>query len=68
MNIDIRKSIISNFKGSSNDEIKSSIEEALKDKDEVVLPGLGVFFEILWEYSDKTTKNKIISTIKKNLE
>ena len=47
MNIDIRKSIISNFKDSDISEISSSIEEAVNDEDEVTLPGLGVFFEIL---------------------
>ena len=35
MNIDIRKHIISNFKGSEIDEIKASIEASIKEKDEI---------------------------------
>lgn len=67
MNIDIRKSIISNFQDSDISEIRSSIEEAVEDLDEVTLPGLGVFFEILWKNSTKEVQTNIINTIKKNL-
>lgn len=67
MNIDIRKSIIANFKDSDHSEINSSIEEAVQDKDEVTLPGLGVFFEILWNHSSKEEQNQIVNTIKKGL-
>ena len=49
MNIDIRVSIINNFKNSSVEEIKNSIERSIFDKDEITLPGLGVFFEIIWK-------------------
>ena len=67
MNIDIRKSIINNFKGSSIDEIKASIETSINDGDEITLPGLGVFFEILWSNSDKDDKEFILRTIESNL-
>lgn len=67
MNIDIRKSIINNFKENNYDEIKNSIESAIKDQEEITLPGLGVFFEILWKNSDDNNKNYIIETIQKNL-
>lgn len=67
MNIDIRKSIISNFKDSDISEISSSIEEAVNDSDEVTLPGLGVFFEILWKNSTKEEQQNLVDKIKKNL-
>ncbi len=66
-NIDIRKSIISNFKDSSVSEIKESIEASIKDAEEITLPGMGVFFEILWNNSDDTKKDYILQTIKKGL-
>ena len=53
MNIDIRKNIIDNFKGASTDEIKTSITSSIEEKEEVTLPGLGVFFELLWKNSDE---------------
>ena len=67
MDIDIRKSIKNNFKGSNIDEIKNSIEESIIDNDEITLPGLGVFFEILWNNSDDTKKDYILQTLKKGL-
>ena len=63
MNIDIRRSIIDNFKDSSKDDIYESIEEALKDNDEVTLPGLGVFLELLWQSSNRQKKEEIVKTI-----
>ena len=67
MEIDIRKSIINNFENSNIDEIRKSIEESIYDKDEITLPGLGVFFEILWNNSDDTKKDYILQTLKKGL-
>ena len=67
MDINIRESIINNFKNSNIEEIKTSIEESISDKDEITLPGLGVFFEILWNNSDDTKKDYILQTLKKGL-
>jgi len=67
MDIDIRKSIISNFKESDIEDIRNSIEESIDDKDEIILPGLGVFFEILWNNSDDVKKDYILQTLKKGL-
>lgn len=68
MDINIRKSIIDNFKGSSVNDINEAIEESLKDKEEVTLPGMGVFFEILWSNSNKKDKEKIINIIKNSID
>lgn len=67
MKIDIRKSIRENFKDANVDEIKASIVSALEDKEEITLPGLGVFLEILWENSDDNEREYIISTIQKGI-
>lgn len=67
MNIDIRKSIVNNFKGSSKNDIISSINDSLKVKDEITLPGMGVFFEIVWQNSSSKLKDEIIDIITDNL-
>lgn len=67
MNIDIRKSIKNNFKDSTSEEIVESINSSIKDKDEITLPGMGVFFEILWINSNNELKNNIIDILKKNI-
>ena len=68
MNIDIRKSIINNFKDSNKEEIIESIESSIKDREEITLPGLGVFFEILWNNSNENFKNNIIDIIKNSIK
>ncbi|MDD4733623.1 MAG: small acid-soluble spore protein SspI [Bacilli bacterium] len=67
MDINIRESIINNFKGASDDEIKVSIVESIKDNKEITLPGLGVFFELLWINCDDFMKEKILAAIKKGI-
>ena len=67
MNIDIRKSICSNFKDAKEDEIKASIISSIEEKSEITLPGLGVFFELLWNNSDDDFKECILNNIKEGI-
>ena len=68
MDIDIRKSIIENFKGASASEIKASIESSISDGDEVTLPGIGVFFELLWSSSSDDEKYFILNKLEGKLK
>ena len=67
MNIDIREHIKSNFKDSDIKDIKDSIESSLKENDEITLPGMGVFFEILWQNTDESGKDFIRNILKNAL-
>lgn len=67
MDINIRESIKKNFKESNINEIRESIISSIKDNDEITLPGLGVFFEILWNNSSDIEKENILNTLKKGL-
>ena len=67
MNIDIRSHIINNFKEASIEDINNSIIDSINDKDDVTLPGLGVFFEILWSNSSEDERNKILKILKNNM-
>lgn len=68
MNLSIRDHIINNFKEDNKDSLRSAIEESIKEKDEVVLPGMGVFLEIIWEDSDEKLKDEMLNIILKRLE
>ena len=68
MNISIREHIINNFKGDNYETLKQAIDESVSSGDEVTLPGLGVFLEIIWENADMELKNKLIDIIKKRVE
>lgn len=66
MKINIRESIMKNFKEAKKDEIKASIESSITENDEVTLPGIGVFFEILWKNSNENEKDFILNTLEKS--
>lgn len=59
--MEIKDYIIKNFEESTKEEIKETIVESVKSNDEVVLPGMGVLFEIVWKNSD--LQDKIVDII-----
>lgn len=61
MNLDIRSHIINNFKGDNKEALKSAIEESIQNNDEITLPGMGVFFELVWKKAPEETKEQILS-------
>lgn len=65
--MNIREYIINNFEGDDYDELQSAINESIESGDEVTLPGMGVFFEIVWEGSDQELKNKMLEIIKQRV-
>ena len=68
MDINIRDHIINNFKGDDYSTLRRAIEESVKAKDEVTLPGLGVFFELIWENASKELKDELIDIIRKRVK
>lgn len=67
MDISIREHIINNFKGDDYNALKQAIDESVTSQDEVVLPGLGVFLELIWENADMELKDQLIEIIKKRV-
>ena len=63
----IREHIINNFKGDDYDSLQSAINEYIESNDEVTLPGMGVFFEIVWQGADQSLKNQILQIIKERV-
>lgn len=64
----IRDHIINNFKGDNYETLTKAIDESIASQDEVTLPGLGVFFEIVWENASQELKNELVEIIKKRVE
>lgn len=62
----IKNYIINNFKDSDLNELKESIVSSIESDDEVVLPGLGVLFTILWNNSNN--KDELLETILNGLK
>lgn len=65
MNIDIRKYIINNFKSDTKEEIEEAINDSINSKEEEILPGLGVLFELVW---DSELRQEISDTIYKKIK
>ena len=64
----IRQHIIINFKGDDYETLRRAIDESVKEQDEVTLPGLGVFLELIWENADNELKDKLIEIIKTRVQ
>ncbi len=68
MDISIKDSIVNNFKDSDIKDIKAAIVDAMKDMEEITLPGLGVFFELLWNNSTDEEHDKYLEKIQKGIK
>ena len=66
--MNIKEHIINNFKGDDYIALKEAIDESVTSSDEITLPGLGVFFSLVWEDADQELKNTLIEVIKKRIE
>lgn len=64
----IKDYIIQNFKNDDVNTIKTAIDESVKEYNEDTLPGLGIFFMLVWENSNDNEKNTILEKIKSNLK
>ncbi len=64
----IKDYIVQNFKDDDNETIRKAIDESVKEYNEDSLPGLGVFFMLVWENSSEDEKNTILEKIKSNLK
>ena len=64
----IKLHIINNFKGDDYKALKEAIDESIESQDEITLPALGVFFELIWKNSDQELKNTLIEIIKQQIQ
>lgn len=63
MNFQIRDAITTNMTNNSAEDIRGVVEDAIQRGEEHLLPGLGVFFEKLWNSSDEQEKTKLTSEL-----
>ena len=66
--MNIKDYIVQNFKDDDVDTIKNAIDESVNVYNEDALPGLGIFFMLVWENSNNEEKNTILEKIKSNLK
>ena len=59
MDFQIRDAISANMTNNTAEDIRNVVEDAIKRGEEHLLPGLGVFFEKLWNNSGEQEKSKM---------
>ncbi|MCG7335445.1 small acid-soluble spore protein SspI [Sporosarcina sp. ACRSM] len=59
MDFQIRDAITANMRNNSAEDVRNVVEDAIKRGEEHLLPGLGVFFEKLWNNSGEQEKSKM---------
>ncbi|HEY8436928.1 MAG TPA: small acid-soluble spore protein SspI [Haloplasmataceae bacterium] len=67
MDINIRQAVMQNLNHATHDDVRSTIEDAIARNEEIVLPGLGVLFELLYKAASPDEKQRIIDAIVKQL-
>ncbi|HOE77335.1 MAG TPA: small acid-soluble spore protein SspI [Bacilli bacterium] len=67
MDINIRRAVIANLKGSSAEDIKKTIVDAISLGEEKVLPGLGVLFELVWQKGSSEDQSAILNLLTQSL-
>ena len=68
INKDIRSYIINNFKNDKKETLRNAIEGSIEEQDEITLPGMGVFLEIIWKAADKELQDKMLNIIMERLK
>ena len=63
MDVDIRRHIINNFREDDVETLRNAIEESIKEQDEIALPGMGVFLEIIWQDASEELKHQMLEII-----
>ena len=64
----IKDYIVNNFKNDNKEAIKEAIVESINSKDEVTLPGMGVFMEIIWSNATDDMKEEMLTILENNLK
>lgn len=66
-NISIRKAVIHNIHDMTQEELQDMVVDSIEQKEEKLLPGLGVVFELIWENSNTDFRQQMIQTLHSHL-
>lgn len=65
---DIRNYIINNFKNDKKENLRNAIEGSIEEQDEITLPGMGVFLEVIWQDASKELQDEMLNIIMNRLK
>ncbi len=64
----IKDYIINNFKDDDINTIRTTISECVSEDDEETLPGLGVFFMLIWKGANEDIKKSMLDILYSEIE
>jgi small acid-soluble spore protein I (minor) len=67
MNLNLRQAVLSNVQSSNVQELKETIQGSI-DGEEVVLPGMGVLFELIWKNANSEEQQQLLTILHKSLQ
>ena len=59
----MREALIQNLKGLNSSSLKTTIEEGISSKEETILVGLGVLFELYYKSLDESSKDQFVNSL-----
>ena len=68
MDINIRRAVLQNMNKSTFDDVKATVDDAISNGEEKMLPGLGVLFEVLYNSSNQQGKQEILNKLVQGLQ
>jgi small acid-soluble spore protein I (minor) len=67
MDLDIRRAILANIKNNNEEQLEATITDSIGGR-EVLLPGLGVLFELIWQHADENEKAEMVDALAKGVQ
>ncbi|MFS0561027.1 small acid-soluble spore protein SspI [Terribacillus sp. 179-K 1B1 HS] len=67
MDINIRSAIYANIKDNNEEQLEATIADSI-DGREVLLPGLGVLFELIWKNASDQEKQEMVDALAKGVQ
>ncbi|MFB1099285.1 MULTISPECIES: small acid-soluble spore protein SspI [Bacillaceae] len=67
MDLDIRRAILANIKDNNEEQLQATITDSI-DGREVLLPGLGVLFELIWKNAGDQEKQEMVDALAKGVQ
>jgi small acid-soluble spore protein I (minor) len=68
MSLNLRKAVIHNVQGNSQDELRDTIVDAIQGGEEKTLPGLGVLLEVFWQNADPSEQKMVLEKLENSLQ
>ncbi len=68
LDLNLRKAILANISENNKEQLEATIVDAIQSGEEKMLPGLGVLFELIWQESDNSEKEEMLTALEQGVK